>query len=78
MLALLLLEQLLGGIDVNALTGIGDLQRPFYVVWVESQLVDHVSNRTVNGVLNLRAEWCGRACWLEWWAPRNCEVRFGG
>jgi hypothetical protein len=73
-LALLLLEQLLRGINVNALASISDLKRPLDIVLVEAQLIDHARDGTVNRVLNLWTESWGREDWLEGWTAGDGEV----
>jgi len=67
MLALLLLEQFFGSINVKTLASISDLERPLDIVLVEAQLVDHARDRTINGVLNLWTEGRRREDWLEGW-----------
>lgn len=72
-LPLLLLEQTLRGLHVDSLACIRDLERPFDVVLVEAQVVDHVGDGAVNGVLDLWAErgWCEG--WVEGWAAWKGE-----
>lgn len=72
--ALLLLKQPLSSIYINALASIRDLQRPLDIVQVKAQLIDHVSDCPVNGVLDLRAERWGREGWLEGWTAGDGEV----
>lgn len=55
LLPFLLFQQMLRGLDVDALAGICDLERPFDVVFVEAQVVHHVRDGAVDGVLDLRA-----------------------
>lgn len=59
-LALLLLQQVLRGKDVDSLARIGDLERPFDVVFVEAEFVHHVRNGSVDGILDLGSE--------PWWS----------